>query len=78
MLEFYEAYSDFENLVELTESLISDLSSKFAVKASSIRRAPDRLHPALATLHHAREAVIHYWPADDGIAKPRIEDLSTP
>jgi lysyl-tRNA synthetase class 2 len=62
MLEFYEAYSDFESLVELTESLISGLVEQvcgqkvvqYGEQKIDFTRPWKRMT--------MREAVIHYWP----------------
>jgi len=75
MLEFYEAYSEFENLIDLTESLISGaaqeicgtLSIKYGDEPVDFSRPWARLT--------MREAVIRYWPMD--LERPSVESLST-
>jgi lysyl-tRNA synthetase, class II len=74
MLEFYQAYSDYRDLLELTEDLISGLVKRVNGKETveyedhliDFRRPWQRLT--------MREAVIKYWPEETGI--PSIEDLS--
>ena len=74
MLEWYEAYSEYEDLLKLTEELISSLVEQVCGKAMidygenqiDFTRPWKRLT--------MREAVIHYWP--DSSDKPALEDLS--
>jgi len=75
MLEFYQAYSDFEELIELTESLITGIVEQ--VRSSKVlnygEHQVDFTRPwARMTM---REAVAHFWPLAEGT--PGLEDLST-
>ncbi|HVF91570.1 MAG TPA: lysine--tRNA ligase [Blastocatellia bacterium] len=74
MLEFYEAYSDFEDLMELTESLFSGLVEEVCGKMSIDygERLIDFTRPwARLTM---REAVIRFY---EGEEKPALADVST-
>ena len=75
MLEWYEAYSEYEDLLRLTEELISSLVEQvcgtpvidYGENEVDFARPWKRLT--------MREAVIHYWP--DLQERPTLEDLST-
>ncbi|HTG18370.1 MAG TPA: lysine--tRNA ligase [Blastocatellia bacterium] len=75
MLEWYEAYSEYEDLLRLTEELISSLVGQvcgtpvieYGDNKIDFTRPWKRLT--------MREAVIHYWPNAGG--PPTLDDLST-
>ena len=75
MLEWYEAYSEYEDLLKLTEELIATLVEQvcgspvidYGENKIDFTRPWKRLT--------MREAVIHYWP--DQKERPTIEDLSS-
>jgi lysyl-tRNA synthetase class 2 len=75
MLEWYEAYSEYEDLMKLTEELISSLVEQvcgtpvieYGENKIDFTRPWKRLT--------MREAVIQHWPNNDD--RPTIEDLST-
>lgn len=75
MLEWYEAYSEYEDLLKLTEELISNLVEQICDKTQveygdnqiDFERPWKRLT--------MREAVIQYWP-DEG-NRPGLDDIST-
>ena len=74
MLEWYEAYSEYEDLLKLTEDLISGLVEQicaarviqYGEKKIDFTRPWKRLT--------MREAVIHYWP--DQTRRPTAEELT--
>jgi lysyl-tRNA synthetase, class II len=74
MLEFYQAYSNYTELLDLTEDLISGLVVKitggevieYEGQEISFRRPWQRLT--------MREAVMNYWPDRSNV--PSLEDLS--
>ena len=74
MLEWYEAYSEYEDLLRLTEELISSLVEQvthtpvidYGENKIDFTRPWKRLT--------MREAVIYYWPDDH--SRPTLEDLS--
>jgi lysyl-tRNA synthetase class 2 len=75
MLEFYEAYSEYEDLIQLTESLIAGLVEK--VCAEPVVTYGD--HQIDFTRPWARlgmrDAIVQYWPEDD--ERPTREQLSS-
>jgi lysyl-tRNA synthetase class 2 len=87
MLEWYEAYSEYEDLIKLTEDLISELVQEVRGKQDAAVFPAGVMKMVWqygeSTIDFARpwkrltmrEAVIHYWPDDQG--RPTLEDLST-
>jgi lysyl-tRNA synthetase class 2 len=75
MLEFYEAYSEYEDLIRLTEELISGIVEKvcgqwvlpYDEQQIDFTRPWQRLT--------MREAIIHYWPGETD--RPTVAALST-
>ncbi len=75
MLEWYEAYSEYEDLLRLTEELISSLA-EHVCGTPVIDYAENRIDFARPWKRLTmREAMIHYWP--DNQERPTLEDLST-
>jgi lysyl-tRNA synthetase, class II len=74
MLEFYQAYSDFNDLMDLTEELITGLVDEIC----STRQIPYQEH-TLDFGHWQRltmrEAVLKYWPDHLSDKKPTLDDL---
>ncbi len=65
MLEFYQAYADYGDLMQLTEELFGELARNLVRPARShLGRARDRSHAALAPPRLLRRAVA--GPGDDG------------
>ncbi len=74
MLEFYEAYSDFEDLVELTESLISGLVEQVCGQ-SVVQYGEQEIDFALPWKRLTmREAIAHFW---EGGEQPSVGELAT-
>ena len=77
MLEFYQAYSDYRDLMDLTEELFAALAQK--VCGSTVvtyRRAPAWISGKWQRLS-MREAIGQYWPAGAGPA-PTPAELAQP
>ncbi|HKV26903.1 MAG TPA: lysine--tRNA ligase [Candidatus Acidoferrales bacterium] len=75
MLEFYEAYSDYRDLMKLTEELFTGLAT--AVSGSTkIQYGEHELDFSHFESLSMREAICKFWPADAGHA-PSVEELST-
>lgn len=74
MLEFYQAYSDFEDLIELTESLISELVTEVCgtkvIDYGEQRVDFTRPWPRLTM----REGIVRHWGRP---SPPTVEDLLT-
>jgi lysyl-tRNA synthetase class 2 len=75
MLEWYEAYSEYEDLIRLTEELISSVVDGVCGK-TLIEYGEDTIDFARPWKRLTmREAVVHYWP--DESSRPAIDDVST-
>ncbi|HZW95200.1 MAG TPA: lysine--tRNA ligase [Candidatus Eremiobacteraceae bacterium] len=82
MLEFYQAYTDYQGVMDLTQELITQA-------AKDVTRDKDNPHGVTKTKwgdqeiewanwqrFTMREAIIHYWPERAG-AKPEMNDFSS-
>ena len=75
MLEWYEAYSEYEDLLKLTEELISSLVEQVC-GTPVIEYGENKIDFARPWQRLTmRDAVIHYWP--DNQERPTLDDLST-
>ena len=75
MLEWYEAYSEYEDLLKLTEELISSLVDNVC-DSTAVDYGEHRIDFARPWKRLTmREAVVHFWPGADG--RPTMEELST-
>jgi len=75
MLEWYEAYSEYEDLLKLTEELICSLVEQIH-GTSVIEYGENKIDFTRPWKRLTmREAVLHYWPADQ--ERPTLEDVST-
>lgn len=73
MLEFYQAYSDYKDLIELTEELITGVVEKVC-SGLEVDHEEGKISFARPwTRLTMREAVIKYWP--EGLTPPTKEDL---
>ncbi|MGD0923330.1 MAG: lysine--tRNA ligase [Terriglobia bacterium] len=74
MLEFYQAYADYRDMMVLTERLMRHVAQ--AVLGSlEFEYAGEKI--SLAEFHHytMKEAIVHFWP---GEGRPKLEDLANP
>src|SRR5205814_1778122 len=76
MLGFYEAYSNYQDLMKLNEELLAQLAKK--ITGSTIVKYGDvELDFGKAERLSMREAIIKYWPENAGAA-PTLDDLAAP
>lgn len=76
MLEWYEAYSEYEDLLKLTEELISNLVEQICGK-TVVEYGENQIDFARPWARMTmRQAVVHYWP-DGNADRPTVEELST-
>ena len=76
MLEFYEAYSNYRDLMDMNEQLFADLAR--TISGSTLVRYGDvDLDFGKFERMSMREAIVKYWPAASGAA-PRIAELASP
>jgi lysyl-tRNA synthetase class 2 len=76
MLEFYQAYSDYRDLMALTEELFAGLAQKIC-GSKQIPFGDYQLDFSRWQRLSMREAIIHHWPAGAGAA-PTSQDLAAP
>ena len=69
MLEFYEAYSNYRDLMQLTEDLLP-LLAKTVTGSSTVRYGELDLDFANVRKLSMREAITHFWPAAAGPSPP--------
>jgi lysyl-tRNA synthetase, class II len=76
MLEFYEAYSNYRDLMELNEQLFAQLA-KNITGSTKVRFGEEELDFGNLERLSMREAIIKYWPEAAGSA-PTLEELRAP
>jgi lysyl-tRNA synthetase class 2 len=76
MLEFYEAYSNYRDLMDLNEQLFAELA-KNITGSTTVRYGEVDLDFAKVERLSMREAIEKYWPAGAGAA-PTPQDLAAP
>ncbi|HEV2275160.1 MAG TPA: lysine--tRNA ligase [Acidobacteriaceae bacterium] len=76
MLEFYQAYSNYRDLMRLTEELIPQVALE--VNGTTLTQvAGQEVDLAKWRRYSMREAILEFWPAAAG-AKPAFADFSSP
>jgi lysyl-tRNA synthetase, class II len=76
MLEFYEAYSNYQDLMELNEELFAQVAK--SITGSTVVRYGDvELDFGQMQRLSMREAIIKYWPEGAG-APPAMQELAAP
>jgi lysyl-tRNA synthetase class 2 len=76
MLEFYEAYSNYQDLMKMNEELLTELATK--ITGSTIVRYGDMdLDFGNVERLSMRQAICKYWPQAEGSA-PTVSDLAAP
>ena len=74
MLEFYQAYSDYRDLMDLTETLFRELAEKVC-GGTIVRFDEQEIDFGRFERLSMRQAILKYWPAGAGVA-PTLEDFS--
>jgi lysyl-tRNA synthetase class 2 len=75
MLEFYEAYSNYRDLMELNQQLFAQIA-KAITGSTTVKYGDTELDFSKMERLTMREAIVKYWPADAGAA-PTLEDLAS-
>ncbi|SPF44349.1 Lysine--tRNA ligase [Candidatus Sulfotelmatobacter kueseliae] len=75
MLEFYQAYTDYQGVMDLTEELITQ-AAKDVTGGTKTKWGDQEIDWANWRRMTMREAIIHFWPESAG-AKPEISDFAT-
>lgn len=76
MLEFYEAYSNYRDLMDLNELLFAQVA-KNITGSSKVKFGAQELDFGKMERLTMREAIVQYWPRDAGTA-PGLEELAAP
>ncbi|MFZ3215170.1 MAG: lysine--tRNA ligase [Candidatus Acidiferrales bacterium] len=75
MLEFYQAYSDYLELMDMTEELFRGLAEKVC-GSTNIKYGEDQIDFSRFERLSMREAIVKYWPSAAGPA-PRAAELAS-
>jgi lysyl-tRNA synthetase class 2 len=76
MLEFYEAYSNYRDLMELNEKLFAQVA-KNITGSTTVKYGEQELDFSKLQRLTMREAIVKYWPEGAGTA-PTLEELAAP
>jgi lysyl-tRNA synthetase class 2 len=76
MLEFYEAYSNYRDLMDMNEQLFA-LVAKNIAGSTTVKYGEVELDFSKMERLTMREAIVKYWPAEAGEA-PALADLAKP
>jgi lysyl-tRNA synthetase class 2 len=76
MLEFYEAYSNYLDLMELNEQLFAQVA-KAITGSTVVKYGEDELDFGKMQRLTMREAIVKYWPGGAGAA-PTLDELKAP
>ena len=76
MLEFYQAYSDYQELMDLTEELFRVLAEKIC-SSTKVKFGENEIDFGRFERLSMREAICRYWPKDL-VAVPTPSDLAQP
>jgi lysyl-tRNA synthetase class 2 len=74
MLEFYQAYTDYRGLMDLTAELLAQVAVD-ATGSAQVDYEGHTLDFACLQRYSMREALVHFWKGDN---RPTLEDVSTP
>jgi lysyl-tRNA synthetase class 2 len=75
MLEFYQAYTDYQGVMDLTQELITQ-AAKDVTGSTTAKWGDLEIDWTKWTRLSMREAIIHYWPESAG-ARPQMSDFAT-
>jgi lysyl-tRNA synthetase, class II len=76
MLEFYEAYSNYRDLMELNQQLFAQIA-KAITGSTTVKYGDVELDFSNMERLTMREAIVKHWPEGAGAA-PTLEDLASP
>jgi lysyl-tRNA synthetase, class II len=72
MLEFYQAYSDYRDLMDLTEQMLAQIAER-VTGSQQVPYQGGLLDFSRWQRFSMKEAILHFWP--ESLQKPEIEDL---
>jgi lysyl-tRNA synthetase class 2 len=76
MLEFYEAYSNYRDLMDMNEQLFA-LLAKNITGSTTVKYGETEFDFSKMQRLSMREAIVKYWPANLGVA-PSVKELAQP
>jgi lysyl-tRNA synthetase class 2 len=76
MLEFYEAYSNYRDLMDMNEKLFASLANNIT-GSTTVKYGETELDFSKMQRLSMREAIVKYWPLEAG-APPTLEELASP
>ena len=76
MLEFYEAYSNYRDLMDMNEKLFALLAKKIT-GSTTVKYGETELDFSKMQRLSMREAIVKYWPPEAGVPPP-LEELAAP
>ena len=76
MLEFYEAYSNYRDLMDMNEKLFA-LLAKNITGSTTVKYGETELDFSKMQRLSMREAIVKYWPAEAGVP-PTLAELAAP
>jgi lysyl-tRNA synthetase, class II len=74
MLEFYQAYTDYQGLIEFSQELLAQ-AARDAVGTTEIEFEGHKLDFSRLERYSMREAIVHFW---EGDGRPTMEDVANP
>jgi lysyl-tRNA synthetase, class II len=74
MLEFYQAYTDYQGLIDLSEELLRQAAID-ATGSAVVEFEGNQIDFTKLARFTMREAIVHFW---EGEGKPSMEDVSNP
>ena len=76
MVEFYQAYTDYRGVMDLTQQLITD-AVKAVAESTTTKWGEMDIDWSNWQRMTMREAIIHFWPENTS-SKPEMSDFATP
>src|SRR4051794_4736991 len=74
MLEFYQAYTDYRGLIDLSEELLRQTAID-ATGSPVVEFDGEKIDFSSLARFTMREAIVHFWEGDD---KPTLDDVASP
>jgi lysyl-tRNA synthetase class 2 len=74
MLEFYQAYTDYQGLIEFSQELLAQ-AARDAVGTTEVEFEGHKLDFSRLERYTMREAIVHFW---EGEGRPSMEDVANP
>ena len=76
MLEFYQAYADYRDLMDLSEQLLRETAEAACDGRTEVEYGEHRIDFGRLARYSMKEAVVEFWP--EAATRPRLEELGDP